>query len=179
MRYQANISENLVNASKSQDHELVKDVVLDQVVYMIKDNPQSLIEALRFSNVSIGDNATEAEIASKVSHALYNNTVFLEQLSKLMVQNEAQPVRPEYSNAGADPITASMNALSAIQGTFKEALGIASKAQEKKIEEEKTKQLLYARLFGEEEKTNWIPIIAITGVLIIAGIVVWRVTKKK
>lgn len=177
MRYQADISQNLLNASRSNDTELVRDVVIDQVVLMIKDNPQALIEALRFSNISIDDSASEAEIANKVSNALYNNSVFLEQLSKLIVQNEKMPVRPEYSNA-ADPVTASMNALAAIQGTFKEALGIASKAQEKKIEEEKTKQLIYARLFGQEEKTNWIPIIVIAGVLLIGGIVVWRVTKK-
>ena len=48
-----------------------------------------------------------------------------------------------------------------------------------KAEEEKSKSLMYQKIFGnKEKKTNWLPIVAIAGVLLIGGIVVYRVTAK-
>jgi len=49
-----------------------------------------------------------------------------------------------------------------------------------KAEEAKSKGLMYEKIFGarQNKKTNWLPIVAIAGVLLIGGIVVYRVTAK-
>ena len=50
---------------------------------------------------------------------------------------------------------------------------------ELKTEEAKSKALMYSKIFGaNEKKTNWLPIVAIAGVLLIGGVVVYRVTAK-
>ena len=54
-----------------------------------------------------------------------------------------------------------------------------SSGKELKAEELKTKSKMYEKIFGKEEKTNWLPIAVIGGVLLIGALVVWRVTANK
>lgn len=178
MRYQGDISQNLSNASEAKDTDLAKNIILDEVVTLIEDNPQPLLNALRYSDVNISDSSDKKEIADKTAYALTYNATFPNQLAIAIGNNVKgkRPVRPEYSNA-VDPVSAISEAASGLFGT----VGDVIKTQgAKRIEEERTKQVLYAKLFGEKQKkkTNWIPIIAVASVMIIGGIVVWRVTKK-
>lgn len=48
-----------------------------------------------------------------------------------------------------------------------------------KTEQEKTKQTMYNKLFGSDNKTNWLPIVAVTGILVIGGIVMYLSLKSR
>lgn len=66
-----------------------------------------------------------------------------------------------------------------IGGAIDSGFKFGQSANELKGEKEKTKQTIYNKLFGDGEKTNWLPIIALTGVLAIGGIVVYMVLKSR
>ena len=48
-----------------------------------------------------------------------------------------------------------------------------------KAEELRTKSKMYEKIFGGDKKTNWLPIVAIGGVFLIAALVVWKTTSNK
>ena len=89
------------------------------------------------------------------------------------------PAREEFSNAkggakggGADPISAISNAVSSI-------FNFATSSKNLKSEEAKAKAAMYSKIFGKEQKRNWMPIIIISGVLLIGGVVAYMSLKKK
>ena len=53
-----------------------------------------------------------------------------------------------------------------------------SSANDLKAEELRTKSKMYEKIFGGQQKRNWMPIIVVSGVLLIGAMVVWRMTAK-
>lgn len=75
-------------------------------------------------------------------------------------------------NIGADP-------LSAIAGAIGAVFSFASISQQKKVEQEKAKATLYEKVFSNSQaQRSWIPVVIITGVLLIGGIVAYATLKK-
>tara|TARA_R110001592_G_scaffold135862_4_gene352433 strand:+ start:3409 stop:4041 length:633 start_codon:yes stop_codon:yes gene_type:complete len=70
--------------------------------------------------------------------------------------------------------------ISAVSGMVGSISQWGASKNQLKAEEAKSKGLMYEKIFGarQNKKTNWLPIVAIAGVLLIGGIVVYRVTAK-
>ena len=187
MRYHANISENIVNAAKANDKALVREIVLDEIVTLIEENPKVLSEALRNSKVKVSDSPTKEELINKSAYALVNNSIFKKNISVVFAaqsQNRT-PAREEFSNEngaggkGGGGSGGGGNMVSSIADAVGSIFNFATSSKNLKSEEAKAKSAMYSAVFGKEKKRNWLPVVAIAGVLLIGAIVVWRVTATK
>jgi hypothetical protein len=177
MRYQStNIAENILKASEAQDTPLVREIVISELVESIETQPALVVQALRDSNVHVPQDVTNRQLADKLAYALTYNDEFLSKVPNIIKVHEEgkKPIREEYASA-VGVITAAITAVTtAVAGAFKQA----EKKKDLEAQQEATKQVIYSKLLGEKKKTNWIPILVVSGVLLIGAIVVWRVTKK-
>jgi len=177
MRYQStNIAQNILSAEKSNDQPLVREMVIDEIVTALKDRPVLVVSAMRESNIHVPQDITNKEIADKLAYALTFNDEFKSKIPNIISEQSKQKIaaREEFSNVDPviTPIVVAVGG--AITGAFKQA----EKKKDLEAQQEATKQVIYSKLLGEKKKTNWIPILVVSGVLLIGAIVVWRVTKK-
>ena len=207
MRYQGNIIQNLDAAVKSRDKALLKDLILDKLSELIQTNPKSIIKALRLSNVKVSNNASKEELINKSVDNIFSNRLFQKNIAVTFVANGIAD-SSAYANStgqtfdlsallgggGGSGGAASSSGGSEGGGGGGQAAGIVSAVagmvgsigqwgaskNQLKAEEAKSKGLMYEKIFGanKNKKTNWLPIVAIAGVLLIGGIVVYRVTAK-
>ena len=206
MRYQGNILENLDAAAKSRDKVLLKNLILDKTAELIQTNPKAIIKALRLSNVKLKNNVSTKELIDITTRNIYQNRIFQKNLAVTFASNGIAQ-NSAYSNStgqgfdlsklfggggggGASAPTGGGGA----SGGGGQAAGIVSSVADMigsisqwgasknqlKSEEAKSKGLMYEKIFGanQNKKTNWLPIVAIAGVLLIGGVVVYRVTAK-
>jgi len=186
MRYQGDSIENLTNAAESNDFALIREIVLDKISQLIENNPQEIINALKHSNVQVSESATKEDLINKASSNIVNNKLFQKNIAVIMVfENTGEsPKEEDYANGEGGAGTGSggsggggwITSVADMVGSgFK--FGIAT--QELKATQATAKASMFEKVFGKEQKTNWLPIIAIAGVLLIGGLVVWRVTASK
>ena len=182
MRIVGDTKANVINAAKSKDLALLRNILFDAISDLIEKSPDQVISALQKSKVKISSNADIKTIINSVAYNIVNNRIFQKNISILIAfHNTGQKPTDEdfngnWSNAedggsGGGYVTAISNAVGSIF-TF------ASSTNELKSEETKAKSAMMVAIFGKEEKTNYIPIVILGGVLIIGAIVVWRVTAK-
>ena len=200
MKYGGNFYGNFSNANGSQNKDYEKDVILDEVARLIELDRPSIIAILRESGYKLDPKASKKEVIDYTVRALYNKPQFRNDVSALIVKSNA-----DFSNAndewfqglfgkgdtstpsaggsasgagkgagriGADPISAIAGAIGSIF-----SFGTAQKNQN--AEEERTRQEMYAKLLGDEEKTNWMPIIVVGGVLLLGGGVTFLMLRNK
>ncbi len=201
MRYQGNIIENLHSAAMSNDKVLLKDLILDKTAELIQTNPKAIIKALRMSNVKVSDSATKAQLISIAVESIYQNRIFQKNLAVTIAENGIAQ-NAAYSNfnlkeffgklggggggsgsgessEGGEGGGGGGSAVSAIADMIGSISQWGASKNQLKAEEAKSKSLMYQKIFGDKEKkTNWLPVVAIAGVLLIGGIVVYRVTAK-
>ena len=203
MRYQGNIVENLQSAAKARDKALIKELVLDKTASLIENDPKAIITALKKSGVKVSDNATKLQLIDLASVNLYENRLFQKNLAVTLV-NEGMAQDSDYANStgqgfdlggllgglgggGGDAASAGKGgggaAAAGIVSSVADMVGSISQwgASKNQLEaqEQQSKQMMYSRIFGEKKKTNWLPIVIVAGVLLIGGVVVWRVTAKR
>jgi hypothetical protein len=206
MRYQGNIVENLQSAAKAKDKALIKELVVDKTASLIENDPKAIITALKKSGVKVSDNATKLELIDLASVNLYENRLFQKNLAVTLV-NEGMAQDSDYANStgqgfdlggllgglgggGGDAASAGSGggggggaAAAGIVSSVADMVGSISQWGASKnqlvAQEQQSKQMMYSRIFGEKKKTNWLPIVIVAGVLLIGGVVVWRVTAKK
>lgn len=181
MRFHGNVIENLQAAAKSQDKILIKEILVDEMANIIESNPKEMIKTLRHSKVDISDSASKENLISAASYNLYNNPIFQKNLAVTLVMKGSASSHDYASSngdtgkvasgGGADPVSAIANAIGSIANW-------GASATDLKAEEERTKGKLYEKIFGEKQKTNWMPIIVVGGVLLIGGIVAYITLKK-
>ena len=185
MRYHANILENITNAYRSKDRELLRDIVFDEIATIIKENPKAIIEALKASNVTISDNADTKTLINYVAYAIVNNPMFQKNVAVVLAaQNEGrQPAREEFLNSKGGEASGGGkgggSAISSIANAVSSIFNFATATQNLKSTEQQAKAVMYEKIFGQKKRINWLPIVAVAGVLLIGGIVVWRVTATK
>jgi len=190
MRYYGNFAENIINAHKSKDKFLLKELIYDETARLIEMNPELVINALKSSNVDVSDNASKLELVGLSAYNIVNNPIFQKNLEVAISEGQGYdiPNRDRFSNedgggdAGGDAGGeggGGAGMAAAIAGAVSSIFDFASSSQDLKSEEEKAKAAMYAKIFGEEKKTNYMPIIIVGGVLLIGAIVVWRVTANK
>jgi hypothetical protein len=185
MRFQGNSIDNLIAAAKSKDEILVRDLIVDEMANAIQNNPKEMIKTLRNSNVRISDNASLEKLVDVASYNLHNNLIFQKNLA-VSINNKYLANSETYANGegdggsgdgggkgGGGNIVASIASMIGSIGQF----GAAK--NDLKAEELRTKSKMYEKIFGGDKKTNWLPIVAIGGVFLIAALVVWKTTSNK
>ena len=202
MKFGGNVYSNFSNASGSKDFDYKRDVLLDEIARLIETDRSAVILILKDAGYKVDTKSSKKEVIKKVSHALHNNKQFQLDISKEIVKannhaefSNADGKTKEWfsglfssggssSNSGGGGSASGAGAgaggvVGAIAGAVGSVFDFGKSNNDKKAEEERTKQTLYNKLLGDNEKTNWLPIIVISGILIIGGIIVWRVTAKK
>lgn len=187
MRFQGNVVENLMGALKSKDEILAKEILVDEMAQIIENNPKEMIKTLRYSKVNVSDTASKKKLVNLASYNLHNNPSFQKNLAVTIVKKgSAEP--SDYDRFVANPEAGEMAAKGGGKGGAGMASAIASmigsigkwgsSRNDLKAEEARTKSLMYQKIFGQEQKINWMPIIVVGGVLLIGALVVWRTTAK-
>ena len=193
---------NFDAAVKSKDLTYQQDVILDELAHLIKQNPRIVEKALKSSGVQVSSNASLAELIDGVSANIHTNIQLQSILSGLIAQKNH--TKAEYSNfsmddlkgvfskatstdtttqasqAGAPKVSVGADPISAIAGAIGTAFSFAAANQQKKANQELAKAKLYEKIFGDsQQKKNWVPIVIISAVLIIGGVVAYVSLKKK
>lgn len=181
MRFQGNVVENLKAAAKSNDTVLIGDLLIDEMANIIEKNPTEMIKTLRNSKVDISDMASQDDLVSAASYNLHNNRIFQKNIAVMLVKKgSAQP--HDYAGAeggGGEGGGGGGNIVSSIADMVGSISQWGASNQNLKAEEQRTKGKMYEKIFGGQQKRNWMPIIVVAGVLLIGAMVVWRVTAKK
>lgn len=177
MRYSGNVVNNLMSAAKSQDKVLIKELLVDAMANMIENDPKEMIKTLRHSKVDISENASTSELIKVSSYNLHNNPIFQKNLAVAFTSN-GDAESSDYAEAeGGSEKGGLVSSIADMVGSISQW---GQSSNDLKKEEERTKARMYEKIFGDNKpKTNWLPIVAIAGVLLIGGIVVWRVTSNK
>jgi hypothetical protein len=167
MIYGGDLMSNFVGSIKHGDTEMTRGVILSKISKLIEKEPSLLIKALKDSGVKVSEKATKSELIDKSVESLYSTNNFKYEFSKLLIGNNG-----EYSNA-LDPVTAIAEATGKVFGFF-------GSRQDRKASEEADKRALQMQLLqGDTNKTNWLPIVIISGVLLIGGVVAYVSLRKK
>jgi len=184
-----------------------KKFVIKKIADLIKKHPDSVASALKHSNVFIENPNDKRELIEKVAYHIVNNNIFKKNISiviahgevgdlakgiklksedfsnlgggvdKGKVASEAAVTIGQATGAGAQSGGAWGAIIGAVVGIVNAGFGVGRASKEAKIEELKAKSALFEDVFPTEEKINWTPIIIISGVLIVGGIVTFLALK--
>jgi hypothetical protein len=168
MIYGGNMMSNFSGAINSQDNDMAKDVLLSEIHKVLDKNPEILIEALNNSEIATPSTISKRELIHKVVEALYESEKFRENVSKFVIEENES-----YNNVVGAIVAGSLTAFNQI---FK---GVQNKNQTKAQKEADKNKLLASILEDKPKKTNYLPIIIISGVLLVGGIVAYVSLKEK
>jgi hypothetical protein len=173
MIYGGDLMSNFNGAILSKDNEMTKDILLSEIHKLLDSKPQVLIENLNKSNVATSRSISKRDLIHKVVDALYDNAAFRGEISKSILS--------QYNNADGDAGEKSANSiLGAMGGIFGGIAGAISGNVDRKAQQEADRNQLKLALLQElSPKTNWTPIVLITGVLILGGVVAFIALKQK
>lgn len=155
---------NYTGAVRSGDKEFQQDMLLDRIAHLISTNPEKIRAALRKSGTD--SSVSKKDIIAHTSEQLYINPTFQFEIAKLIHDQNF------YHNGIGDIVGAVSGAVQSIAGAFQAKT-------DKKIEQERTKQQLLDKVFSDQKKTNYIPVIIIGSVLLIGTIVVVYTLRQK
>jgi hypothetical protein len=173
-----------MNAVGSNDIELQRDIILDQIAELIKTNVGSVVDALIKSGVSVPDKYTKIDIINAVSKSIYSNAEFQKNIG-FLIQKKTVNFSNGVGDAPAPAPTTGSKIGSALGSFFSTSLGsvfdVIGSAQDRKAAEANAKASLMGKIFGEDDKqkTNYIPIVIIGSVLLLGGIIAVVILKGK
>ncbi len=151
-----NAAHNYFNAAGSQDKAFMKDLVLNDVSdVIVKDKPM-VIAGLKNAGIAVDKDASVKKVASLVADNAGTNKKFTGNMTKLVQRHHAMKGRPEKLSFGEDgegplapiakaaPVNPRIGAgiFSSIANVFTAGLNVVSNQQEKKMQQEQTKQKL-------------------------------------
>lgn len=183
MRYEgSSFKSNFMNAVGSNDVELQKDIILDQIAELIKTDVSSVVDALVKSGVSMPEKYSKIDVVNAVSKSIYSNTEFQKNIGFLI-----QKKTVNFSNGVGDaPAPTTGSGIGAALGSFfstslGSVVGVIGSVQERKKAEADAKTSLINKIFGDQQtqKTDYLPVIIIGSVLLIGGIVAVVILKGK
>ncbi len=180
MKFSGDFNRNFSNANGSNNLDYKKDLILDEVAKLIELDKGAILSTLKDAGYyNISPNVSKKELIFLVVDALYGSEQFRYDISNLITKANST-----YSNA-VDPISAIAAAVGEVFKFGGQGFAFGqSKQQTKQVKEqteqvkEQTRQQLYDKLLMEE-KTNWMPIIVVSGVLLIGGIVTFLVLRSR
>lgn len=182
MIYGGDLMSNFAGSIKHGDTEMTRGVVLSKISKLIEKEPSLLIKALKDSGVKVSEKATKIELIDKSVEGLHNSEKFRTELAKSLVSGS-----PKFSNAVGDGsgvstpnVTVGADPISAIAGAIGSIFSFGSSIKQGKDQKEADKRALQMQLLqGDTKKTNWLPVVIISGVLLIGGVVAYVSLRKK
>jgi hypothetical protein len=182
MIYGGNMMSNFSGAINSQDNDMAKDVLLSEIHKVLDKKPDVLIEALNNSEIATPSTISKRELIHKVVEALYESKKFRDIISQIVIENNES-----YNNGDGKGVSSIMEGLSktgggaasggvvgAVSGAIDSIFSTVGKFKEAKTQKQSDKAKLLASILEDKpKKTNYLPIIIITGVLLIGGIVAY------
>lgn len=190
MIYGGELMSNFGGSIKSKDSEMTKDIVFSEIRKILETNPSILIEGLNKSGISTPKNVSKKQLINLVVENLYSNNKFQKKISEIIANGH----NDKYSNfdlgslveGGTDATkktaegAAGGGVVGAVAGAIGSIFGTVGKFKDAKTQKEADKQkLMLAILQGDEKKTNYVPIIIISSILIVGGIIAFVALKKK
>lgn len=185
MRYEgSSFKSNFMNAVGSNDIELQKDIILDQIAELIKTDVSSVVDALVKSGVSIPAKYTKIDVVNAVSKSIYGNAEFQKNIAFLIQRktvNFSNGVGDAPAPAPADTSSKIGSALGGFLSTgLSSVFGVIGSAQDRKAAEANARASLINKIFGDDsKKTDYLPVIIIGSVLLIGGIIAVVILKGK
>jgi len=196
---------NFAGSVKYGDSEMAKGVILSRLSKLIEKEPKTVIKSLRDSGVKVSDNASKIDLIDKSVEALYDNKRFRVEVSSDLLKSSEQYSNSSGSfdfssisnlfggGDGTDPASigvdtalkvggggASGGIVGAIAGAVDSIFGTVGKFKDAKNQKEADKRALQLQLLADEKKkTNWLPVIIISGVLLIGGVVAFVSLRNK
>ena len=203
MKFGGDFVSNFSSANGSNNLDYKKDVILDEVARLIEFEKATVISVLKDSGYKLSPNSSKKQVIDATIKALYNSPQFQKDIATEIVKSNGS----SFSNAngewrdklfggrtnsqtgtsggagasgagsgagkiGADPI-------SAIAGAIGSIFSFASASKNKKAEEERTRQAMYDKLLGGGSEKNWVPVVVVSGVLLVGGIVTFFALRNK
>jgi hypothetical protein len=168
MRYAGDLNQNISMANGSKDAFLIKDILLDEIAFLLKDKKHLVIDALNKVGIETNKNVSAEKLIDITISNLYSN----EKFRNIMAEVIATHSNKNYSNAASAIIAGVTESIGAV-------FGYATERQRTKSEEEASKRALYEKLLGTSQKTNWLPIIIVGGVMLIGVTLLFLQTKKQ
>jgi hypothetical protein len=198
MRYESDFKSNFMNAAGSNDVNLQKDILLDQIASLIKNNPKLVADALINSGFKISDKNSKIEIINSVSKAIYSSPDFQKKIAELIVSSNSNfsngsgfldSVKNFFGGSGdaadtvgkAAGVASNINPVNAVANAIGSIFNYSASLENKKSAEAEARASLAAKIFGADDKskTNLVPIVIIGSVLLIGGLTVFFVLKQK
>jgi NADH:ubiquinone oxidoreductase subunit 6 (subunit J) len=182
MIYGGNLMSNFAGSMLSKDKEMTKSVILSEVHKLIAKNPAVLIEALTSSGVVVKKGISKNDLIDLVVDNLYSNDSFKEKLAVIISGN----TKPKYSNGDGEGDDSEggggipTGAVGAIAGAIGSIFSFgASKTNAKTQAQADKEKLKLALLADDKKKTNWLPIVIISSVLLVGGIIAVVALKRR
>lgn len=207
MIYGGDMMSNFAGSMFAKDKNMTKDVILSEVHKLIDKNPDVLIATLKESDVKVKDRYSKKELISLTVENLYDNDKFRMNVSKLIgngyssnyssadgnfvdklkgIFGGGDSTSTDAKSVGTDSVgkvgtgAATGGVVGAVAGAVNSIFGFAKSKSDAKTQKEADKQkLIQSMLDDSNKKRNYLPIIIISSVLLIGGIVAYVSLKKK
>lgn len=199
MKYGGSFTKNFSSANGSNNKDYQKDVLLDEIARLIEFNKPVVISILKDSGHSISPKSSKKQVVDHVVKALYNSQQFRTDIAKEIAKanqhefanaigdwkifNSGDSAQPTGSASGAGQGAGQSGGkggmVTAIAGAIGSIFTFGSASKNQKAEEERTRQAMYDKLLNVGEEKNWMPIIVVSGILVIGGIVAYFALRKK
>lgn len=190
MIYGGDLMSNFSGSMMSKDMKMTKDVILSELHRKIDKTPEQVISVLNNSGVKTKATVSKKELIKLTVDNMYDNPTFRNNISQLITSGSVKG----FNNADGDTTNkageainkigsggASGGAVGAVAGAIDSIFGFAKAKTEKKAQKEADKQALIQSLLKSDtqKKSNLLPIIIITSVLLIGGFVAVIALKDK
>lgn len=195
MRYEGNFKSNFMNAVGSNDTNLQRDILLDQIASLIKNNPQLVADALIASGFKIADKNSKVEIINAVSKAIYSSPEFQNKIAELIVASNFSnatgffdSVKNFFGGSGdaknaastAAGVASNVNPVNAVANAIGAIFNYGAAQESKKQAESDARNDLIGKIFGDDNKNSAVvPFVIIGSVLLIGGILAIVILKDK
>jgi len=194
MRHYSNTIKNIANAYKSNDLELARHFVYTELARMIDEEPNKVADLLNESGVTgVSSQSDKTKLVEASSREIIRNKKFQDLiLAKIAINSKksnfykanGEGVSDLVEQVGQAGQSAGGGQAGAIIGSLSELgsniFGFFTTKKQMDIEEQQAKSSMYANLLKDDDDgTNWLPIAIIGGVLLIGGVVVWKVLGSK
>tara|TARA_Y100000114_G_scaffold156344_1_gene183212 strand:- start:935 stop:1534 length:600 start_codon:yes stop_codon:yes gene_type:complete len=180
------------NMNGLKNEMLSKDVYLDTVATLIREQPKEIIALLRQSDVNVPRNPTKRQITNLLVKNLYISPQLRRNLSELIVYTRIKPAHLKFVDGPSAGETLTNTAgnvgqgvqggaaaggpigaiIGAVVGLTESIFDYSGAKKEAETESERTRLTLFTKIVDGKRKINPIPFIIIGVVLILGGVII-------
>lgn len=201
MIYEGNSFHNFAGSMFSADKNMTKDVLFSELHRLIDTEPEVVSKTLKDSGVYVPNKPNKKKLIHLTVENLYENKTFRSKISnvigskmdssdinysnvigagatrsahvnKVAVDSGRLPIGGSKATQGVGKVIGGGGIVGSVSGAIDSIFGFAKSKTEAKAQKESDKQrLIQSLLQNKQGKTNWLPIVLISSVLLIGGIV--------